>query len=71
MTERMAQCALAMDDLSYTCSNRDEQRGEGMYDGYSDEIPESTQEDEASESWAGHSVRHSTRDRRQQGYRNR
>ena len=36
------------------------------YDGYSEEIPESTQEDKASESWPDHSVRDSTRDRKQE-----
>ena len=35
-------------------------------DGYSEEIPESTQEDETSERWPDHSVRHSTRDRKQE-----
>ena len=38
----------------------------GRYDGYSEEIPESTQEDEASESWPDNSVRDSTHDRRQE-----
>ena len=37
-----------------------------MYDGYGEEIPESTQEDEASDSWPGYSVRDSIRDRRPQ-----
>ena len=31
--------------------------------GYSEETMESSQEDEASKNWAGHSVRDSTRDR--------
>ena len=47
-------------------SHRDEQRGEGMYESYSEEIPESTYEGEANEIWADHiAVRKSTRDRRQ------
>ena len=48
---------------NHSGSRRDEQRGQGRYDGYSEEIPGSTQEDETSENWPDHSVRHSTRDR--------
>ena len=49
-----------------TSSRRDEQRGNRRYDGYSEEIQGSTQEDEASENWPDHSVRDSTRDRTQE-----
>ena len=49
-----------------TSSHRDEQRGEGRCDGYSERIPESTHEDEASESWSDHSVRDSTGYQRQE-----
>ena len=51
---------------NHSGSRRDEQRGQGRYDGYSEEIPGSTQEDETSESWPDHSVRDSTRDRKQE-----
>ena len=51
---------------NHSGSRRDEQRGQGRYDGYSEEIPGSTQEDETSENWPDHSVRDSTRDRKQE-----
>ena len=37
-----------------------------MYNGYIEDIPESTQEDEVSESWPDHSVSDSTGDRMQE-----
>ena len=51
---------------NHSGSRRDKQRGQRRYDGYSEEIPGSTQEDETSESWPDHSVRDSTRDRKQE-----
>ena len=51
---------------NHSGSRRDEQRGQGRYDGYSEDIPGSTQEDETSESWPDHSVRDSTLDRKQE-----
>ena len=51
---------------NHSGSRRDKQRGQRRYDGYSEEIPGSTQEHETSESWPDHSVRDSTRDRKQE-----
>ena len=51
---------------NHSGSRRDEQRGQGRYDGYTEEIPGSTQEDETSKSWPDHSVWDSTRDRKQE-----
>ena len=50
----------------HTSSNRDEQREYGRHGGYSEEMPESTEEDEASVSCPDHSVRDSTRDMMQE-----
>ena len=52
--------------LEHVTERVEQVMGKGRYDGYSEEIPGSTQEDEASESWPDHSVRDSTRDRRQE-----
>ena len=67
VTERIEQVMGAGKGGSVLCSShRDEQHGEGRYAGCSEEIPESSQEDEASHIWTDDFARNCTRDRRQE-----